>query len=156
LQESAIAELLTATADLMIGVQAARAAYHQQLPMFRHYIRVSAGVIAALGSTMTGVGTFSWRGLLDWHTLRPALDRLLTIDRDLDDKQRTVALDLTTVLTPRTSRFYAAVATLTLGPDDKIADAVRGMAPAVGTLLGLIVANDKEIRPSPGPRRESP
>jgi hypothetical protein len=44
---------------------------------------------------------------------------------ELDDRQRTVALDLATMVTPRTARFYAAVATLTPGPDIKIAEAVR-------------------------------
>jgi hypothetical protein len=66
----AIAELLTATVDLITGVQAVRAAYHQQHATFRHYIRVSAGVLVALGSTMTGAGKFDWRGLLDWHTAK--------------------------------------------------------------------------------------
>lgn len=70
-------------------------------------------MLAALGSTMTGAGKFDWTGLLDWHTAKPALDLLLAIDRELDDRQRTVALDLATMVTPRTARFYAAVAVLT-------------------------------------------
>lgn len=74
-RDQAIAELLTAAVDLITGVQAVRAAYHQQHATVRHYIRVSAGVLAALGSTMTGAGKFDWRGILDWHTARPALDR---------------------------------------------------------------------------------
>jgi len=143
-RDQAIAELLTATVDLVTGVQAVRAAYHQKHMTFRHYLRVSAGVLTALGSTMSGPGKFSWRGLLDWHTARPALDRLLAIDRELDDRQRTVALDLATMVTPRTARFYAAVAVLTLGPDIKIANAVRDMTPAVGALLEVVAAEEKK------------
>jgi hypothetical protein len=143
-RDQATAELLTATVDLITGVQAVRTAYHKQHATFRHYIRVGAGMLAALGSTMTGAGKFDWRGLLDWHTARPALDRLLAIDRELDDRQRTVALDLATMLTPRTARFYAAVAVLTLGPDIKIADAVRDLTPAVGALLEVIAAEEKK------------
>jgi hypothetical protein len=143
-RDHAIAELLTASVDLITGVQAIRAAYHQQHATIRHYIRLSAGLLAALGSTMTGAGKFDWTGLLDWHAARPALDRLLAIDRELDDRQRTVALDLTTMVTPRTARFYAAVAVLTLGPDIKIANAVRDLTPAVGALLEVIAAKEKK------------
>jgi hypothetical protein len=59
-RDQAIAELLTATIDLITGVQAVRAAYHQQHATFRHYIRIGAGTLAAFGSTMTGAGKFSW------------------------------------------------------------------------------------------------
>ncbi len=50
---------------------------------------------------------------VSWSNGRSRLDRLLAIDRELDDRQRTVALDLATMVTPRTARFYAAVAVLT-------------------------------------------
>lgn len=143
-RDQAIAELLTASVDLISGVQAVRAAYHQPHATVRHYIRVSGGVLAALGSTMTGAGKFDWRGLLDWHTARPALDRLLAIDREMDDRRRTVALDLTTMVTPRTARFYAGVAVLTLGADVKIANAVRELTPAVGALLEVIAGEEKK------------
>lgn len=93
---------------------------------------------------MTSPGKFDWRGLLDWHTARPALGRLLAMDRELDNRQRTVALDLVTMVTPRTARFYAAVAILTLGPDIKIAEAVRELPPAVGALLEVIAADEKK------------
>ena len=47
--------------------------------------------------------------------MAPGFDRILAADRDLDSRQRTIALDMVTVVLPRTVRFYAAVATLTLG-----------------------------------------
>jgi hypothetical protein len=143
-RDQAIAELLAATADLMSGAQAVRAAYHQQHAAIRHYIRVSAGVLAALGATMPGAGKFDWKGLLDWHTGGPALNRFLAIDRELDERQRTIALDLATILAPRVARFYAAVAVLTLGSDVKIANAVRDMTPAIGTLLEAIAAKERK------------
>ena len=143
-RDAAIAELLTATVDLMSGVQAVRVAYHQHLATFRHYIRISVGILAALGSSMTAPGKFEWRELLDWYTASPFLNRVLTMDRELDERQRTVALDLATTVTPRTARFYAAVAVLTLGSDVKIANAVRELTPAVGALVEVMAANDKK------------
>jgi hypothetical protein len=147
-RDQAIAELLAATVDLITGVQAVRAAYYQQHAIFRHYIRLSAGVLTALSSTMTGPGKFDWKGLLDWHAARPGLDRLLIMDRELDDRQRTVALDLATTVMPRSARFYGAVAILTLGPDIKIAKAVRTLTPAVGELLEVIAADKKKYAPA--------
>jgi antirestriction protein ArdC len=47
-------------------------------------------------------------------------------------------------VTPRTARFYAAVAVLTLGFDIKIANAVRDLTPAVGALLEVIAADEKK------------
>jgi hypothetical protein len=51
-RDKAIAELLTATVDLITGVQAVRAAYQQQT-RWRHFIRVAAVLVSAIGSTMT-------------------------------------------------------------------------------------------------------
>jgi len=42
---------------------------------------------------MAGSDSFSWRKLLEWRTGGPLFDRLLITDRQLDDKQRTIALD---------------------------------------------------------------
>jgi hypothetical protein len=63
-RDQAIAEVLTATIDLVTGIQALRAAYYQQT-QWRHYIRAAAIVIAAIGSTMTSGETLSW-DLLKW------------------------------------------------------------------------------------------
>jgi hypothetical protein len=142
-RDQAIAELLTATIDLVTGVQAVRAAYQQQ-GAWRHYVRMGATVLAAVGSAMTGREELTWDMLADWSNLAPGLNRLLAADRELDDKQRTIALDLATVVAPRTVRFYAAVAVLTLGSDKKIADAVRELTPAVGSLLEVIAAKEKK------------
>ena len=145
-RDQAIAELLTATIDLVAAVQAVRAAYQQQTT-WRHYIRISATILAAVGSVMTSGEKLSSEMLQDWHRLSPGLDRILSADRELDDRQRTIALDLATIVAPRTVRFYAAVSVLTLGPDRRIADAVRDLTPAVGALLDVIAAKKKKYDP---------
>jgi hypothetical protein len=142
-RDQALAELLTATVDLISGVQMVRAAYYRQYENWFRNARIGAMLIAAAGLVMTGGDTLRWETLRDWRSLGPGLDRLLAADRELDEKQRIVALDLATVVAPRTVRFYAAVAVLTLGPDKKIADAVRDLTPAVAALLEVIASKQK-------------
>jgi hypothetical protein len=141
-QNQAVAELLTATVDLITGIQAVRAAYQTQT-RWRHYIRVGALLISAIGSTMTNDETLS-SDLLKWHRASRVLERVLAADRDLDDKQRITALDLATLVGPRTTRFFATVAVLTLGDDKEIADAVRELSNEVGQLLDVIAAKEKK------------
>ena len=143
-RDQAIAELLTATVDLINGVQMVRVAYYRQHPSLLRNIRVGATLIAAAGSVMTSGDKLSWELLRDWRSMGPGLDRLLAADRELDEKQRIVALDLATIVAPRTVRFYAAVAVLTLGPDMKITDVVRDLTPAVGALIEVIAADRKK------------
>lgn len=143
-RDQAIAELLTATVDLLSGTQALRAAYMKQ-GRWRHYIRLSAVIMIAMGAVIGPGGELSTEILRDWHRMAPGLDRILTADRELDEKQRTTVLDMVTVVLPRTVRFYAAVAVLTLGPDKKIADAVRDLTPAVTALVGVIAARSGSI-----------
>jgi hypothetical protein len=143
-RDQAIAELLTATVDLINGVQVVRAAYYRQHPNWLRNIRIAATLIVAAGSVMTHGDKLTWETLRDWHSLSPGLDRLLAADCELDEKQRIIALDLATVVAPRTARFYAAVAILTLGPDKRIADAVRDLAPTVDALIEVIAAPPKK------------
>jgi len=143
LRDQAIADLLTATVDLISGVQTIRAAYQQQSTMWRHYLRIAAALIAATGAVSVPGEKLTRHTLGDWHAMSPFFDRLLAIDRDLDSKQRTIALDIVAVVGQRTARFYSAVAVLTLGPDKKIANAVRELAPAVGELLEAIAARKR-------------
>ena len=46
-------------------------------------------------------------------------------------------------LRPRTVRFYAAVAVLTLGPDRQIANAGRDLTTAVGALPDVMAAKER-------------
>jgi hypothetical protein len=84
----------------------------------------------------------------------PELEWLLAADRDLDDRQRTTALDVATVVGPRTTRCFAAVAVLTLAEDKRIADAVRDLADRVGKLVEQIAAKEKEYS-KPASKSES-
>jgi hypothetical protein len=144
LRDQAIAELLTSTVDLISGIQAIRAAYYVKQATWRHYVRLSATILAAAGSVLGSDGKLSAEILRDWHRLAPGFDRILAADRELDEKQRVAALDLTTVLLPRTVRFYAAVAVLTLGPDKMIAGAVREFTPKVAALTEMIAARQRQ------------
>lgn len=152
-RDAAIAELLTATVDLVSGVQTIRAAYQGQSG-WRASIRKAAVIISALGTSLPGEpgspllprGRQEWSKALDWRVLPPFLDRMLGELRQLDGVQRTTALDLASTLLPRTIRFYAAVAVLTLGRDKAIANAVRKLTPAVIGLTEVIAANERTYK----------
>jgi hypothetical protein len=131
--------VLTASVDLISGVHAIRAAYFKRA-RWHPYIRAAAIVLAAAGTVLGRDGGLNTEILRDWHRTAPGFDRLLAADHDLDAKQRTAALDLSTVVLPRTVRFFAAVTVLTLGPDKQIANAVRELTPAIAALLEVITA----------------
>lgn len=149
-RDAAIAELLTATVDLVSGVQAIRAAYEGRSG-WREHIRKVAMVISAVGILLPGDpgspllprSRKELSEVLDWRVLPPFLDRMLGDLRLLDENQRTTALDLAATLLPRTIRFYAAVAVLTLGRDRFIADAVRKLTPAVMGLTEVTAASQR-------------
>jgi hypothetical protein len=141
-RDQAIAELLTATIDLVSSIQTIRAAYDTS--RWRGYLRTVAAIFTAIGLAFSREPTVTPSTFLNWRKSTPFIERLLTIDRWQNEQQRTVALDLSTVLLSRTSRFYAAVAVLTLGPDKQIADAVRELTPAVTALLDLITASTRK------------
>lgn len=65
-------------------------------------------------------------------------------DRGLSDQQRALALDLTGLLLPRTSRFFAAVAVLTLGSDQKLAGVTGDLSDAVAAVLEDIADKDRK------------
>jgi hypothetical protein len=144
-RDQAIAELLSATVDLITGVQAIRAAYGRRTN-WRVRIRIVAAVFAAFGATFGAEESLTLETLLNWRKEGPMLDRLLAVDRELNEQQRITALDMTTVLLPRTNRFYAAIAVLTLGPDKKLADAARELAPAVAALTELIAGKTRRYK----------
>jgi hypothetical protein len=141
-RDQAVTELQTATVDLVTGVQAIRGAYQQQT-RWRHYLQVAVLATASIGSVLASRETLSWK-ILDPHRMSPILDRLLAEDRALDDKQRTIAFDLATVVGPRVTRFYEAAGSLTLGNDDEIADATRLLIRSVGSLMEVIAGKEKQ------------
>jgi hypothetical protein len=140
----AIAEMLTSVADLMQGVRVIRGAYQYQT-RWRHYVRVAAAVGSAVGAVLPGTagsppGRDDWAALLDLRTAGPVVARLLQLDSELDEDQRTLALDLSAVLLPRVTRFYSALSVVTLGSDDRVADAAGRLASDVGELLERMAA----------------
>ncbi len=142
-RDQAIAELLTATVDLVGAVQTIRAAYEKQ-GSWQHYARMGGVIIAAAG-LVTPEADGGWgRALRDWGRLAPGLERMLAAIRELDENQRRVALDMGTIVAPRCGRFYAAVSVLTLGPDKEIASAARKLVAGVIPLLEVIAARQRE------------
>src|SRR6266568_69664 len=133
-RDQAIADVLTAVVDLVTGVQAIRAAYEGQSG-WRQLARRAAVLLSAFGSEYGSPAGLRVDEILDWKRLAPFFDSLLVYMRDMDHRQRIQALDVGTMLLPRTDRFYSAVAVLSLGPDKDVARAVRKLTPAVGALL---------------------
>jgi hypothetical protein len=141
-REQAITEVQTATVDLLTGVQAVRGAYQHQT-RWRHYIRETVLTAASIGSMLKSGETPSLK-LFDLQRISPSFERLLAEGSVLDDRQRTTALDVATIVGPRVTRFYEAAGTLTLGNDDETADATRALIRAVGALLEAIGEKDKK------------
>lgn len=141
-QDRAVAELLAATVDLLGGIQMIRAAYDRS--RLRDWIRRIVRLWVAFTVSLTREDRLSRDVLLDWRKGAPLLERLLVIDEDTSDRQRTIAMDLNTVLLSRANRFYAATTALALRPDEKIAAAARELTPAVTRLLDLIAASERK------------
>lgn len=125
--EAALAELLAAAQDVLIGVRAFREA-HERRTMPRYYLRVLAVVWHAIPRLTTG------RDLIDFPALRSALGAALELERENTEAQRMVAIDIANVVTPKLNRYFAVVALLTLGEDKQVADAVRQLTPKVTAL----------------------
>lgn len=142
-REAAARELATATVDLLTGVQTIRSAYEGRSG-WRYRARVAATVYAALTAAFAAAGEVSWAVLRELQHAGPLLNRLLAADQELDEAQRTTALDMATVLGPRVARFYAAVTALTLDSDDKLSVETRRLVRAVSGVLDVIVARKRQ------------
>jgi hypothetical protein len=130
-QENALAELLAAAQDLVIGTQAIRQA-HERRTKPRYYLRLAAMFMRDYPVPGT------WRDLADLSRLRPLMATALEADRYQLDEARTIALDLATVVAAKVNRYLAVAALLTLGQDKEIADAVRKLTPKVTGLLEVL------------------
>jgi hypothetical protein len=147
-RKRAVTELLTATVELMYGVEVLRAAYDRQSG-WPEWSRRGADMVSILGLMMPPGempnAPREWLGIMrsqlgDWHTLGPAFDRALSALTRMDHRQRVAALDVNAVLLPRVARFYAALVEVTLGHDDEPARVAGTLAGRVGELLEVIVA----------------
>ena len=123
-QENALAELLAAAQDLVIGVRAIRQA-HARRTRPRYYLRIAAMIMRDYPVPST------WRDLADPSRLRPMLATALEADRYQLEESRMIALDLATVVAAKVNRYLAVAALLTLGQDKEIAGAVRKLTPKV-------------------------
>ena len=85
-RDSAIADLLTASAELVLAVNAARAAYQH-----RTGTRTRLMIAAALLLDLPNLG--SWRDLTDRDVLRTSLRTATGLAREQDTGSRTIVLD---------------------------------------------------------------
>lgn len=142
-RDRAIAELLAAVADLMNGIQVIRAGYDRS--RWHDRIRRAGWIMTVLvGAFGDEKGIITRAALSDQRNRAAGVERLLTIDSGMTNDQRRLALDMTSVLLPRTSRFFAAVVVLTLGDDQEIVAAARKLTPAITALLDAIAAKDRQ------------
>jgi hypothetical protein len=77
----------------------------------------------------------SWKDLADRDVQRTFLRTTVGLARDRDAEARTTVIDYAGMVIPQTSRFFAAVTTVTMGPDKKLADAARQLGAAGGAFL---------------------
>jgi hypothetical protein len=137
--ETALAELLAAAQDLMIGVRAIRQA-HERPTRPRFYLRLAAMMLRDYPVPDT------WRELTEPARLRPLLGTVLEADRHQLDEARTVALDLTSVVATKGNRYLAVAALITLGQDKEITAGVRELTPKVTALMEGIGAREREYQ----------
>jgi hypothetical protein len=135
--EGALAELLAAAQDLMIGVRVIRQA-HERRTKPRFYLRLAAMFMR----DYPAVGT--WKDLVELSSMRALLATAVEADRYQLDEARTIALDLATVVASKANRYLAVAALITLGQDKEIAAAVRELTPKITALMEGIGARERE------------
>jgi len=135
--ERALAELLAAAQDVMIGIRAIRLA-HERRTKSRFYLRVGGMLLRDLPALST------WRDLVELSSLKALLGATLEADRYQLDEARTIALDLSTVVAAKANRYWAVVALITLGQDKEITAAVRELTPKVTALMEGAGARQRE------------
>lgn len=136
--KAALAELLAAAQDVLIGVRTIREA-HQRRTKVRYYVRVLAVTWCAIPRPTI------WRDLIDYPALRSVLGAALELDHESTEAQRIVAIDTANVVTPKLNRYFAVVALLTLGEDKEVANAVRQLTPKVTALVERTGAKKREF-----------
>lgn len=124
--EGGAAELLAAAQDVLLGVNAVRYAHER-----RTRVRLTLRLVGRFFQEIPPLNSLTE---LREVQLQPLLGRLLDIDQEEVEAQRTIALDAATILGPKLNRYLATAALLTLGEDKVIADAVRAMTPKVTVL----------------------
>lgn len=124
--EGAVAELLAAAQDVLLGINAVRYAHER-----RTRVRLTLRLLGRFVQEIPAVN--SLRELREVRA-QPLLGRLLDIEQEEVEAQRMIALDAATILGPKLNRYLATAALLTLGEDKVIANAVRDLTPTVTAL----------------------
>jgi len=127
-RDSAIADLLTTSVELVLAVNAIRAAY-QYRTNNRARLMIAAAVLRDLPNLD------SWKDLTNRDVQRTVLRTMVGLSRDRDAEARMTVVDYAGMVIPQTSRFFAALTAVTMDPDRKIADAARPLGAAGGALL---------------------
>jgi hypothetical protein len=135
--EGALAELLAAAQDLMIGVRVIRQA-HERRTKSRFYLRLGGTILRDIPAVSTR------RDLVELSSLKALLAAALELDRYQLDEARTIALDLSTVVAAKANRYLAVAALLTLGQDKEVTAAVRELTPKVTALMEGIGTRERE------------
>ena len=136
-RDAAIADLLTASVELVLAVNAIRAAYQH-----RTNARARLMIAAALMRDLPNLDT--WKDLTDRDVMRTLLRTATGIAREQDTNARTIVLDYTGMVTPQMSRFFAAVTAVTMGPDKALAAAARQLGTAGGALTETVGARKRK------------
>jgi hypothetical protein len=137
-QNAAITEVLTASIDLAQAVGMNRERWSRQTA-WRARILIVAAIMQAIPDLR------SWSDLADRAVLRNLLGTARDLARGQEEAARTFTLDYATTTAPRTSRFFAAVSTLTLGADKELADAARNLGEAGSAFLEAAGARNKQL-----------
>jgi hypothetical protein len=136
-RDAAIADLLTASVELVLAVNAVRAAYQH-----RTGGRARVLIAAALLQDLPDLDT--WKSLTDRTVTRTLLRTASGLAREQDVNARKIVLDYAGMAMPQISRFFAAVAAVTLGHDTDLADAARRLSAAGGELLENVGARNRK------------
>ena len=127
-RDSAIADLLTTSVELVLAINAIRAAY-------QHRTNARSRLLTAAALLQDLPNLDAWRDLTDWDVIRTSLRTATGPARDQETDSRTIALDYAGMVLPQISRFFAAVTAVTMGPGKEIADAARQLGTTGGALL---------------------
>jgi hypothetical protein len=100
-RDSALADLLTTSVELVLAVNVIRAAYQ-----YRTNNRARLMIAAAVLQDVPNLD--SWKDLTDRDVQRTILRTTVGLARDRDAETRTTAADYAGMVTPQTSRFFAA------------------------------------------------
>ena len=136
-RDSALADLLTTSVELVLAVNAIRAAYQ-----YRTSNRARLMIGAALLRDLPNLD--SWKDLTDRDVQRTALRTIVGLARDQDTETRTIVTDYAGMVIPQTSRFFAAVTAVTMIADKKTADTARQLGIAGGALLEAAGARKRQ------------